>query len=165
MPVIRLETLIAAPVELCFDLSRDIHAHVQSAAHTGERIVECPPSGLVQLGDEVEFEARHFGVRQRLRSKIVQYDRPRRFVDEMQRGAFKRLRHAHEFRTAGCASTSTNTSTSTNIGSAMVDVLEFESPFGVLGKLLDALVLRRYMETFLRRRNAELKRMAETKQS
>jgi ligand-binding SRPBCC domain-containing protein len=145
---IRLETLIDAPIEYVFDLARNIQAHAASAAHTGERIVECPPSGLVELGDEVEFEARHFGIRQRLRSKIVEYDRPRRFVDQMQRGAFKTLRHVHEFRSAAD-------------GTLMIDELEFTSPLGVLGKLADVLVLRSYMTNFLRRRNTQLKRMAE----
>lgn len=97
MPIVRVETEIAASLEECFDRARDVNLHTDSTTGSKERIVDAPPSGMLELGDEVEFEAVHFGIRQRLRSKIVEYDRPNRFVDEMQRGAFKRLRHTHEF--------------------------------------------------------------------
>jgi len=32
VPVIRLETWIAAPIERCFDLMRDVEVHTQSTA-------------------------------------------------------------------------------------------------------------------------------------
>ena len=38
MAVIRIVTPIAAPIERCFDLARDIDFHMQSVAHTGERV-------------------------------------------------------------------------------------------------------------------------------
>ena len=103
---------------------------------------------MLEMGDEVEFEAKHFGIRQRLRSKIVEYDRPHRFVDQMQKGAFARMKHIHGFeRTAS--------------GTKMIDTLDFASPFGPLGAIVDRLVLKKYMEKFLRMRNDELKQMAE----
>jgi ligand-binding SRPBCC domain-containing protein len=148
--LIRTEIEIAAPPEVCFDLARDMNAHAASTASTKERIVECPPGGLLELGDEVEFEAVHFGIKQRLRSKIVEYDRPHRFIDEMQRGAFKRLRHTHEFQPK-------------TGGTLMVDVLDFASPLGPFGVIVDRLFIGRYMRTFLIARNEELKKMAETR--
>ena len=39
MGQIVIETLIAAPVELCFDLARDVGVHAESAAFTGERLM------------------------------------------------------------------------------------------------------------------------------
>ena len=35
-----IETRIRAPIELCFDLARDVNAHAESAAFTSERVVE-----------------------------------------------------------------------------------------------------------------------------
>jgi ligand-binding SRPBCC domain-containing protein len=75
-------------------------------------------------------------------------DPPRRFVDEMVSGAFRRFHHVHEFSEEGGETT-------------MVDVLDFASPLGPLGRLVDALVLERYLMCFLRRRNAVLRAMAE----
>jgi len=149
MPVIQVETYIGASADVCFDLARNVHAHVSSAERSKERVVSAPESGLLELGDEVVFEAVHFGVKQRLRSKVVEYDRPRLFVDEMQSGAFKVLRHVHEFEQVGA-------------GTKMVDRMTFESPFGFLGAVLDRLFLAGYLRRFLIARNSVLKSLAET---
>ena len=103
---------------------------------------------MMELGDEVEFEAVHFGIRQRLRSKIVAYDRPHMFLDEMQKGAFARMSHKHEFQ-------------KTSKGTVMVDTLDFASPLGPLGAIADRLFLANYMRKFLISRNEALKAMAE----
>src|SRR5438552_14827566 len=97
MTTIVVETRIAAPIEMCFDLARDVDAHLKTSSSTGERAVGGKTSGLLELGDSVTFEGVHFGIRQRLTSKIVEYDRPNRFVDEMVEGPFASLRHTHEF--------------------------------------------------------------------
>lgn len=148
MPVIRLETFIGAPVEVCFDLARDVEAHMASTAETGERAVAGRTSGLMELNDEVTWEAKHLGVRQRLTSKITALERPRMFVDEMQRGAFKSLRHLHLFEETGG-------------GTLMKDELTFVSPLGLLGRLADWLFLENYMRRFLIKHNEHIKRVAE----
>jgi hypothetical protein len=55
MPTIVVETRIAAPVERCFDLARDVDVHLRTAASTGERAVGGKTSGLLELGDVVTF--------------------------------------------------------------------------------------------------------------
>lgn len=123
--------------------------HAESAEGTGERIVESPESGMLELGDEVEFEGRHFGIALRLRSKIIEYDRPARFVDEMQRGPFARLRHTHEFfEEPG--------------GTLMVDTFDFASPLGPLGAIADRLFVTRHFRRFAIERNLFLKRKLES---
>lgn len=57
MPVIRVETLIAAPIERCFDLMRDVDVHTQSTAGTQERAVAGVTTGLLKAGDEVTWKA------------------------------------------------------------------------------------------------------------
>ena len=39
MATIKIVTVIDAPIEICFDLARDIDFHVRSMAETGERAV------------------------------------------------------------------------------------------------------------------------------
>ncbi len=151
MPLIRLETLIDAPVELCFDLSRDLDVHMASSGPTGERAVAGVTSGMVKLNDTITWEATHFGVRQRLTSKIVAYERPHLFVDVMLRGAFKRWHHTHLFKAqAG--------------GTLMIDEVDYASPLGLLGLIVDKLYLENYMRRFLEHRNAHIKKVAETRQ-
>ena len=149
MPVIVLRTRVAAPPSRCFDLARDVDLHERSRAASRERAVAGVISGLLGAGDDVTWEATHFGIRQRLSSRITEFDPPHRFVDEMVRGAFARFRHEHQF-------------IAVEGGTEMVDIFDYASPLGPLGRLADALFLRRYMTRLLRDRNAYLKRAAES---
>jgi ligand-binding SRPBCC domain-containing protein len=148
MPVIRLETLIEAPPERCFDLARDVDVHASSTARTRERAVAGVRSGLLGPGDTVTWEAVHFGLRQRLTARITRFEPPHLFEDEMVRGAFHSFTHRHEFRPAGS-------------GTLMVDTFCYRSPLGLLGIAADKLFLERYMRSFLAERAAFLKRAAE----
>lgn len=87
MPVIKLTTEIQAPLERAFDLARSVELHIASTAHTGERAVAGVTSGLMALGQEVTWRARHFGTWQHLTSRITAFVRPFHFRDSMVRGA------------------------------------------------------------------------------
>lgn len=98
MPHIKLETIINAPIERCFDLARSIDLHKISTGNTQEEAIAGTTSGLIGLNETVTWRARHFGVRQTLTSKITEFERPHFFVDEMLEGAFKSIYHKHIFR-------------------------------------------------------------------
>ena len=149
MPTIRLETLIAASPERCFDLSLSVDLHRQSVAHTHERPVAGVTSGIMRLGDTVTWEAVHFGVKQHLTTKITAYDRPNSFVDEMTRGIFQEIKHHHAF-------------IPQSPGTLMVDTFAFRAPLGILGRLAERLFLTRYMRGLLLTRNRYLKQAAES---
>ena len=93
MLVIRLWTPIAAPPERVFDLARSIDAHQDSAEGTQERAIGGVTKGLIGLGEEVTWKARHFGIKQRLTVRITRFERPARFQDVMVSGAFKSMKH------------------------------------------------------------------------
>lgn len=150
MPTLDLATDIAAPPERVFDLARCIDLHMASTAHTGERAVAGVTSGLIGMGQEVTWEARHLGVRQRLSVRITLYDRPRMFVDRMVKGAFAHMEHHHHFAPLPDG------------GTRMRDVFVYASPLGPLGLLADALFLKRHLRNLLLRRNAMLKAVAES---
>ena len=145
---IEITTRIQAPPQRCFDLARDLDFHRQSLAHTGERIVAGRAGGLIGPGEEVTWEARHFGIRHRHTAAITQFDAPRHFRDVMTKGRFRRFEHDHWF-------------TADGDGTVMRDVLEFASPLGWLGRLVDGLVLRSYLTRLLQRRAEALRREAE----
>ena len=148
MSTIFLETIIKAPVERVFDLSRSIDAHIDAAFDTRERAVAGRTSGLIGLGETVTWSAVHFGLRQRLTVKITAMDRPHSFTDTMVSGAFKSMHHRHEFEAM-------------EEGTLMKDYFAFEAPLGLLGRFAERLFLRRYMTHFLVQRNAVLKALAE----
>lgn len=149
MPVIYLETLIEAPMELCFDLSLSIDLHKLSTAHTAEEAIAGVTSGLIGLGQTVTWRARHFGVWQKLTTTITKLERPTYFVDEMVEGAFAYFQHAHSFQVQAN-------------GTLMKDQFDYKSPLGLLGRLADVLVLKRYMTDLLQKRNATIKEVAES---
>lgn len=152
MPLIVLETRIRAPRERVFDLARSIDAHQASTPGTSERAVAGATSGLIGLGDEVTWRARHFGVTQHLTVRITELDRPLHFQDVMLRGAFARMRHDHEFSEDKLAPGTT----------LMTDRFDFSAPLGPLGRLAETLFLTRYLRRFLLQRNALLKHYAES---
>ena len=150
MPTIELTTTIVAPIQVVFDLSRNVDAHLASTKGTGEQAVGGVTSGLLELGDEVTWRAKHLGVWQELTSKITKFDPPHFFQDTMQRGAFQRLEHDHYF-------------TETPDGTCLMrDVMVIEAPFGLLGRVAERLFLTEYMRGFLDRRNLALKQLAES---
>jgi hypothetical protein len=73
---ITIETSIDACLEHCFDAARDLDLHMKSVANTNETAVAGRTSGLIELGEEVTWRARHFGVMQHFTSKITAFERP-----------------------------------------------------------------------------------------
>jgi ligand-binding SRPBCC domain-containing protein len=152
MVTLRECTLIRAPIGRCFDLARSVEAHLAGNVHWGEAAVAegGRTSGLVDLGQRVTWRARHFAIRQRLTSEITAMDRPVYFQDTMIEGPFHSMQHDHIFRTLSPDMTE------------MEDVFRFAAPLPVLGRLVEILVLRRYMQSLLHERNTVLKKIAES---
>jgi ligand-binding SRPBCC domain-containing protein len=139
----QLVNVVDAAPEVLFDLSLDIDLHVRSMAASNERAVAGVTSGRIGPGQDVTWRARHFGVPLTMSSRITAYDRPARFVDEQIRGPFSRFRHEHLFERVGG-------------GTRMTDRVEFAAPLGPLGRVVEKLVLARYLERLIAERNREL---------
>lgn len=150
MAVVSLETFIRAPAEACFDAARDIDMH---AANVGGPLPHRPVAGvtggLINLGEEVTWEGAFFGLPQRMTSRIVAFDRPRTFTDEMRRGPFKRWRHTHLFEPR-------------DGGTLMRDRVEFASPLGPCGALFDLLYLESFVRRLLVSQNRRLREVLES---
>lgn len=139
-----LETRIAAPPGAVFDASLDIDAHLASMEESGEEAVGGVTSGLIGLGETVTWRAKHFGITWKMTSKITELERPIRFVDEQQRGPFRRFHHEHVFEP-------------TAAGTLMRDHIEFDAPLGPLGDLVERLILGSYLPKLIVERNQYLR--------
>lgn len=148
MNKIELTTQIKAPIERCFDLARSVDLHKLSMQHSREEIVGGITTGMMKLKDTVTWQASHFGIRFTLQSAITKFTRPFFFTDEMVRGPFKSMVHDHFFYWEESST-------------IMVDNFYFQSPLGLLGELVDSLVLKNYMTGLLTQRNAIIKQFAE----
>jgi ligand-binding SRPBCC domain-containing protein len=149
MPTIHLTTFVAAPIERVFDLSRSIDLHRKSMIHTGEEAVAGTTNGLIGLDETVTWKARHLMKTRILKSKVIAMKRPQSFTDEMVAGDFKSLRHEHHFKAI-------------DNGTLLIDLFNFESPYGQLGRLANQFFLNRYLKNLLELRNKMIKEYAES---
>ena len=132
-----------------FDLARNIDVHTASQSDSGERATSGVTGGLIGLGETVTWKARHFGLSLSLTSRVTEFDAPHRFVDEQTRGPFSSFRHEHVFEPALSGSDSGS-------GSVMTDRVQFTAPFGLLGRMVERLVLKRYLTRLIEERGRYL---------
>ncbi len=151
MPTIQLVTKIKCDINICFDLSRSIDLHKISTAKTHETAIDGVTTGLIEYNEFVTWQATHFGIRQKLTSKITMFDKPFHFRDEQVRGPFKSIIHDHYF-------------TQKDSYTIMKDIFRFTSPFGIAGRFFNKLILIKYLERLLRTRNQTIKEFAESEQ-
>jgi ligand-binding SRPBCC domain-containing protein len=86
-----------------------------------------------------------------MRVRITALRRPDYFRDEMVQGPFRCFQHDHTFTQEGSIT-------------IMLDNLRFESPFSLLGRTFDKLVLHEHLLCLLENRNRTLKSIAESNQ-
>ncbi len=145
-------TVIDAPIQRCFHLSRSVEVHLLSNVHSGEQALAHGgvTTGLVGLNEEVTWRAKHFGFWQALTSRTTALDAPTFLQVTMVEGIFRSMQADHLFRSLPSGATE------------MKDLFFIAAPLPLLGPLAEALFLRRYMLFLLRERNAVIKRVAES---
>lgn len=148
MTTIHLTTKINAPIQKIFDLNRNIDIHKLSISKSNETAIDGVTSGLINLNETVTWKGKHFGFYQTHKSLITAMETPNYFVDEMIEGRFKSFTHMHTF-------------THENGIVIMKDVIEYETPFGIFGKLFDKLILKNYLTNLISERNEFVKKLAE----
>lgn len=147
MPTIHLTTFIAAPVKRVFDLSRSITLHKLSMRQTGEVAIAGTTSGLIKKDETVTWRAKHLFKTRFFTSKITEMLPFEKFTDKMIRGDFKSFEHEHYFKPA-------------ENGTIVIDILHFETPYGLIGKIVNKLYLVPYIEKLIRLRNDVIKQYA-----
>jgi len=96
------------------------------------RILEPAPDELKQ-GATIDYALRVHGIPIRWTSRIERWNPPFEFIDVQVKGPYKRWRHLHRF-------------SETNGGTLMEDLVEYELPFGPLGRLAHRLQVARDLE-------------------
>ena len=141
-------TVIDAPIEVVFDLSLDIDAHLASMSKSNERAIAGVTSGTIGLGESVTWRARHFALPFTMTSQVTEHERPHRFVDKQVKGPFRSFHHEHRFTTA-------------NRATVMTDHVVFEAPLGALGRVMERVLLARCLRQLIESRGEFLKTQAE----
>ena len=148
MTKIKISTTINAPIEIIFNNCRNINIHQYSASKTKEVAIAGITSGLINKNETVTWKGKHFGIYLKHQSIISEMDFPNYFVDEQLKGHFKSFKHEHIFKQK-------------ENQTLMTDVLEYETPFGIFGKLFDKLILENHLTKFIIHRNLVLKKISE----
>jgi ligand-binding SRPBCC domain-containing protein len=149
MPTIHITTVIHAPMDRVFDLSRSITLHKRSMKHLQEDAIYGRTNGLIERDETVTWQAKHLGKLRQLTTKITEMRYKDYFCDEMVSGDFTFMKHEHHFKEIGN-------------GTVAIDIMEFGTPYGWLGRMVEKFYLKRYMTRLLVLRNNAIKDYAET---
>ena len=147
MTTIKITTHYFASIETVFDTNRNIDIHQQSASKTKEVAIAGTTSGLINKNETVTWKGKHFGFYITHQSIISEMDFPTYFVDEQLKGKSKSFKHQHFFEQK-------------ENYVEVRDLLEYETPFGIFGKLFDKILLKRHLTDFITDRNTVLKHSA-----
>ena len=148
MTKIELQTEINAPIQTVFDLNRNIDIHKLSTSKSKETAIAGVTSGLINKGETVTWRGKHFGFYLTHKSLISSMEIPTHFIDEMIEGRFKSFKHTHTFYLQDGKT-------------IMEDKIEYETPFGIFGKIFAKIMLKNHLTVFIKERNEYIKNLAE----
>lgn len=149
MPTIHLTTFIAAPIERVFDLSRHLAIYKVSIQQRNERFSSGAASNLVSQGETMTFQAKHLGKTRLVTTRVTELQKPSRLVQEQVKGDLLHFRHEHHFKRV-------------DNGTILIDMIDFDGPRDVVGKLVGKFYLKEYLEKFINKRNSLIRQYAET---
>ena len=161
MPTLTVVTDLDADVATALDTSLDLDVEVDAGRRHRVRPVDAGPgsrtTGRIGVGEQVRWSVRLHGLvplRHTTRILELEEDLPgggARFVDAMVSGAFASFRHEHDLQPLPAGP-----------GGAprtrMTDRMTWRSPLGPLGRVADAVLVRRTLAGLLADRNAEIAR-------
>jgi ligand-binding SRPBCC domain-containing protein len=108
--------------------------------------VQSASDEVVRQGTRINYTIRWLGLPMRWDSLIAQYENGVAFADQMVRGPYKSWYHTHEF-------------TEVPDGVRMTDRVVYEMPFGWLGRMVHALIVRRQLDAIFQYRASKIVRV------
>jgi ligand-binding SRPBCC domain-containing protein len=139
-------TLLDAPREEVFAFFEDPRNLAKiTPKGMGFQIAKIDPLPVTP-GFRIQYTIRVMGVPIRWITVIPVYEPPHRFVDVQEKGPYRRWRHEHTFEERG--------------GQTLVrDRVQYELPFGILGRAVHALVVSRQLRDIFDYRGRKIRRM------
>ena len=149
MQTIEAVTVIHAPIDRCFEWSLNIDLEVEAGKSYGLRPIGGVTSGVIGLGQRVQWRTKQFGLWITHTSEITAFRKPMFFADSMVQGVFRSFRHEHTFRALDSGVTE------------MRDHLSFSIPWYLAGALAERWIVRRRLTQLLVVRNQLIRKKAE----
>jgi ligand-binding SRPBCC domain-containing protein len=98
---------------------------------------------VMKKGTKIRYKIRWLGLSMRWESLIADYEKNVSFADEMLRGPYKSWYHVHRFE-------------ATREGVEMSDRVEYDLPFGLLGRLAHWILIRRQLQAIFEYREKRI---------
>jgi ligand-binding SRPBCC domain-containing protein len=149
MPTIHLTTFIAAPIERVFDLSRNLTIYKVLMQGRKEKFSSGAASNLMSHGETITFHAKHFGKTRLVTTRVIELQKPSSFIQEQVKGDLLHFKHEHYFKPV-------------ENGTILIDMIDFDGPRDVIGKVMGKIYLKNYLEKFIHKRNILIQQYAES---
>ena len=123
------ETLIDAPVEAVWEFHQSVEA-LKALTPPGRRVEVLSEDTAVRDGAIHRLKVRQFGIPLIWEAEISEVDPPNGFTDTARASPFRVWKHRHAFIAEGSKT-------------RLKDTVEYEAPFGFLGRIADKLFISR----------------------
>lgn len=134
--------VVPADIDRVWDFYADIgHLKVITPPEIHLKVVRTTSGTKLQEGTEVWLEGK-LGIKSAWHSRITEM-KPYVYVDEMLEGRFRIWKHTHAFER-------------TNGGTRVIDEIEFELRYGLLGRILEGYAYRQLERIFAHRKSATI---------
>lgn len=128
--IMRREQWIARPIEEVFAFFADAHKLEEiTPPWLGFKILSMSTNSISEE-TVIRYRLRLHGMPIHWRTEIREWNPPHYFVDEQTKGPYKQWRHKHRFEAHGSRT-------------KMIDEVQYSLPFGVLGRIVHAVKVRR----------------------
>jgi ligand-binding SRPBCC domain-containing protein len=148
MAIIKRSVVIYAPAEVVFDFHTDTrNLPLISPSWMKAEIVKTTGEGK---GKMIELYVTQFTLfKTKWEVEVSEYHRPFCITDTAHKSPFKRFRHQRDIKPINDSSCE------------LTDTFEYELPLGVIGKIGDALMMKRFVEKMFRERHIKTKQVLE----
>ena len=147
MPRIHQTIFIEAPAERVFDLARNFT--LLKKAFDKEQVNSTAAFNFLGMGDTITIHAKHAGKLRSAMLRITGLQAAGNFVEEQVKGDLQSYRHEHHFKQI-------------DNGTIMIDIIDYDYPRDVIGRLIGKIYFKSYLEKILVKRNELIRKYAES---
>ncbi|GEM_PF-1738005 len=140
---------IEAPIEHVFDMVRNVEVHAAAVPAIQARAVAGRQQGELEMHEWTRWSARYFGLRFHLTMQVTACEKPVCYHETNRTGPFKRFHHRYSLQKLEGDVT------------LLRDEMTVETGFGVIGRMIDTVVLKPRLQSALETRMDHLKQWSE----
>jgi len=145
LQIFRHSFIVKSPIEWVWRFYTDVkHLEIITPEQIDLKIINTTSPNIVQ-GQEIWCSGKIIAKRRMSWHSKITFLKRYEYVDEMLAGPFKKWRHLHKFQNIDEKQTE------------VLDEIEFELPYGLLGKLLEGYAYKQLQKTFEHRKTATVK--------